>query len=204
MFYSILDTKRQAILPLFARFKERFYLAGGTALALQLGHRDSIDFDFFTEHPFDTAALFAQLTDIFNGHTLLKTQDETNTLSVLVDESIKISFMTYPYTLLSPTVDEPYLCIASVVDIGCMKLSAIVGRATLKDYVDIYYILKMMPLAELLDRSAKKFPSVDVGLTLKSLVYFDDIDTEPISFTTSHEVTLAAIQQSLQEAIKKL
>ena len=203
MFYSILDTKRQDVLPLFAHFKDTFYLAGGTALALQIGHRDSIDFDFFTEQTFDTGELFARLEKIFEGHTLLKTQDERNTLSVLVDDSIKVSFMTYPYTLLSPLVEEPNLRLASLLDIGCMKLSAIVGRATLKDYVDIYYILQQIPLPQLLDSSTKKFPSVDVGLTLKSLVYFADIEREPISFTPGHEVTLATIEQTLRDAIKK-
>src|SRR3989338_92799 len=67
MFYNILDQKRIEILPLFKFFKEKFYLAGGTGLALQLGHRDSVDFDFFTEDPFDTFKLYTEIREIFNG-----------------------------------------------------------------------------------------------------------------------------------------
>lgn len=69
MFYNILDQKRLALLPLFKSFKEGFYLAGGTALALQIGHRDSVDFDFFSEEDIDTKELFERLRKIFAGHT---------------------------------------------------------------------------------------------------------------------------------------
>jgi len=66
MFYNILDEKRKDILPLFRKLKNKFYLAGGTALALQLGHRDSIDFDFFSEDEFDTRELFEKLKMLRN------------------------------------------------------------------------------------------------------------------------------------------
>jgi hypothetical protein len=94
MFYNILDKKRLDILPLFRIFMSRFYLAGGTGLALQIGHRDSIDFDFFTMEDINTKELFEQLRDIFKGHKLLKIQEEPNTLTLLIDESVKISFFT--------------------------------------------------------------------------------------------------------------
>jgi predicted nucleotidyltransferase component of viral defense system len=204
MFYTILDPKRQALLPLFTHFKDRFYLAGGTALALQIGHRDSIDFDFFAEEPIDTVALFDEVQKIFVGHALVKTQDERNTLGIIVDDSVKISFMSYPYKLIQPTLDEPFLRLATITDIGCMKLSAVVGRATLKDYVDLFYILKQIPLADLLRNAKDKFPSLDTGLILKSLVYFDDITTEPIIFTEGHSVSMDEIQSLLKKTVKEL
>ena len=68
MFSEILDRKRKTLLPLFKAFKEEFYLAGGTALALQIGHRDSIDFDFFCEKDFDPQTLLKNLKDIFSVH----------------------------------------------------------------------------------------------------------------------------------------
>src|SRR3989344_955285 len=101
MFYDILDKKRIEILSFFNLFKDRFYLAGGTGLALQIGHRDSIDFDFF-----------------------------------------KLSFFRYPYILIKDCLDEENLRIASIEDIACMKLSAIVSRAVEKDFVDLYFIIK--------------------------------------------------------------
>jgi hypothetical protein len=72
MHYEILDTARQSILPRFAHIKDRFYLAGGTALALHLGHRESVDFDFFSPDSFNTEKLFDEMRDIFSGHTLVK------------------------------------------------------------------------------------------------------------------------------------
>jgi hypothetical protein len=80
MFYNILDKKRLAILPLLKNFKADFYLAGGTGLALQLGHRDSIDFDFFLPKNIDTPKLFFTIRYIFKNHKILKVQEEKNTL----------------------------------------------------------------------------------------------------------------------------
>ena len=136
MNYAILDEKRKAIVPLLVRLKNDFYLAGGTGLALQLGHRRSVDFDFFTRHDIDTAKLFVNLKEIFEGgHVLTKIQEERNTLSVLVDGEIKLSFFTYPYPLVEKLFKNGRLAVASIPDIGCMKLNAIISRATTKDYV---------------------------------------------------------------------
>ena len=95
MFYNILDKKRLAILPLLKNFKKDFYLAGGTSLALQIGHRDSIDFDFFSPKDIDTKQLFFQIKEIFKNYKILNIQEEKNTLSVLINENIKLSFFTY-------------------------------------------------------------------------------------------------------------
>jgi len=133
MHYEILDEQRKNILPLFASFKNDFYLAGGTALALQLGHRDSIDFDFFSEKPVDTQKLFETLREIFKEHSLVKIQEEADTLSVIVDERIKLSFFSYSHPLLTDLMQEEYLNLADIKDIACMKLSAVTGRASNKD-----------------------------------------------------------------------
>ena len=94
---EVLNKKRQDLLPLFKPFKNTFYLAGGTALALILGHRDSIDFDFFSEQSFDTDKLFIQLQSVFQEFEIQKIQEETNTLTIVLDQEIKISFFSYPY-----------------------------------------------------------------------------------------------------------
>jgi len=203
LFYGILDEQRMSLLPLFGALKGRFYLAGGTALALQIGHRDSVDFDFFTPEPFDTTALSEELNTIFTGHTVQKTQDERDTLSVLIDGCVRASFFTYPYPLVGTTLDEPYLRIASKDDIACMKLSAITGRATEKDYVDIFFLLKEYSLEHVLKLAQKKFANIDPSLILKSLVYFDDITEEPITFTEGHEVALKDVQEFLRRSVKK-
>ncbi len=201
MHYNILDEKRRAILPKLSELKSEFYLAGGTALALQIGHRDSVDFDFFTQDNIDTQELFEKVIDIFTEHKVLKTQEEHNTLSIVIDNNIRISFFTYKYPLIGSLIDEPYLHLAPIEDIACMKLSAITSRATNKDYIDLYFILKQMNLEELLELAKIKFPNLDTNLILKSLVYFDDLEEEPIVFKEDNETNWEEIKEVLKNAV---
>lgn len=202
LYWDILDKNRKEILPLFTTFKSYFYLAGGTALALQLGHRDSVDFDFFCDKSFLTDNLYEKIEKTFKDHKILKTQDQENTLTVLIDDSIKISFFSYPYQLTKPLIETDYFKIASIEDIGCMKLSAITSRSTTKDYVDLYFILKKISLPILLGLAKEKFPSLDANLILKSLVYFDDIIDEPIAYKHEHETDFELIKESLKSTVK--
>jgi hypothetical protein len=196
---DILDEKRRSVLPKLKAVSEGFYLAGGTALALLIGHRDSIDFDFFTKDNFDTNELFEKTRQAFQGHEVLKTQEEKGTLSVIIDGAIRLSFFHYPYPLIADIVSSDFFPLASIQDIGCMKLSAITGRSALKDYVDIHFIFTYHSLAELLMLTKSKMPSLDPLLILKSLAYFDDIVDDPIIFKTE-PVLLVDIRQ---EFIKK-
>ena len=100
MHYEILDEERQKVLPLLKRWKEKYYLAGGTSLALQIGHRDSIDFDFFTKDDIDTQNLFTEIEENFRGAKIEKLQEEENTLTVLIGSHVQLSFMKYSYLLL--------------------------------------------------------------------------------------------------------
>ena len=204
MFYSILDKKRLNILPLFGSFKDTFYLAGGTSLALQIGHRDSIDFDFFSQEDINTKELFERLREIFAEHKLLKIQEEPNTLTVLIDRSVKISFFTYKYKLIDKTIGDDNLTYASISDIACMKLSAITGRATNKDYIDLYFILNLFSLSNLLEKAQEKYPELDRNLILKSLVYFDDITAEKIMFKNNNDISFEDVKQRLKNEVKKL
>jgi hypothetical protein len=204
MFYDILDKKRIDTLPLFKSLKERFYLAGGTGLALQLGHRDSVDFDFFTEEHFDTYKLYTEILDIFKGRKIIKTLEEKDSLNLVIDDEIKFSILRYPYPLINPVIDEENLRIASIEDIGCMKLSAITSRSVEKDYVDIYFILKKISLKELLSKTQTKMPDLDPNLILKSLVYFDDVVSEEIIFKNDCNVRFSDIQEFLSKEVRSL
>lgn len=203
MFYSILDANRKELLPLLTPFKQHYYLAGGTGLALQIGHRKSEDFDFFTSQSFSTTDLFNEIQRYLVKYSLVKIQEEENTLTILVDDAIKISFFHYSYPLLEPLLEEKNLKIASVVDIGCMKLSTIVSRATLKDYIDLYFILKSVPLKELLEKSKQKHPTLDTNLALKSLIYFDDVSADPIEFMPDHSVSFDQVKSFLTHEVKE-
>lgn len=204
MHYEILDQKRIDILPILKNLKDTFYLAGGTGLALLIGHRDSIDFDFFTANPIDTQRFYLDLLDLFRNHKIVKIQEEKNTLTVIVDDHIKISFFTFPYPVLEDFVEDEDLKIASILDIACMKLSAIVGRSVLKDYIDIYFILKTCKLSNILNKLTKKMPDLDHNLVLKSLVYFEDITNEQIIFKNDNYISLQEIKVFFEAEVKKL
>ena len=204
MFYNILDGKRIKILTLLKYFKEDFYLAGGTALALQIGHRDSKDFDFFTNKEFDTKKLFEKIENVFKSYTISKFQEEKDTLSISIDDEIKISFFSYPYKLVDDLIEEENLKLASQIDIGCMKLSAITGRASIKDYIDLYYILHNLKLGELIEKCLKKFPNIDKNLILKSIVYFEDMTNEQIIFKNNNNVKFEEVKNFLKKEIRSL
>lgn len=201
MHYEILDKKRIDILPLLGRFKDEFYLAGGTALALQIGHRDSVDFDFFSAGDIDTVKLFSRVEEIFSAFSILKIQEEKNTLTVLIDKTIKIIFFSYAYPLLDDFIEDEYFKLASIRDIACMKVSAILGRATNKDYIDLYFILQEMDLPSLLDAAQEKFPHIETNLILKSLVYFEDISPEPIIFKNNLNVSMEEVEGFLKRIV---
>ncbi|MFH1413140.1 MAG: nucleotidyl transferase AbiEii/AbiGii toxin family protein [bacterium] len=204
MFYNILDKKRQSALLLLSNFKKTFYLAGGTGLALQLGHRDSIDFDFFSPKDINTKKLFLKIKEIFKGHKILKIQEEKNTLTVFIDKNIKLSFFTYKYKLIGKLINEENFKIASIEDIACMKLSTIVSRATNKDYIDLYFILRKISLKNILSKLSKKIPELDINLVLKSLVYFKDISQEPIKFKNNNNIDFKTTKNFFEKEIKKL
>jgi len=202
--WNILDQKRKDILPLLKSisFDDGFYLAGGTGLALQIGHRDSIDFDFFKQGDFDTDVFLSKLENIFTGHTLMVTQNEKNTISCIIDDTIKFSFFGFKYKVLKPFIETEYFNLASIEDIACMKFSAILSRSLEKDYVDLYFILQSFDLKTLIDISLEKFENIDSALILKSLIYFDDIINEPIIFKENHEVSFEVVKDFLKKVVK--
>ncbi len=153
-----------------------FYLAGGTALALQIGHRKSADLDFFIQK-FPDRDILIQRLDPFSPKI---TQEAQGTLDVTIDD-VKTSFLEYKYPLLKNFVQYEGIKLASILDIACMKLSAISSRSTKKDFADLYFILKNHPLKTLLKSFDKKFNQVSYQKIhiLKSLTYFEDADQDP-------------------------
>lgn len=202
--YDILDQNRIEFLSLLRSFKEKFYLAGGTGLALQIGHRNSIDFDFFTPDHFDTISFYTDLLDIFKEKKITKTLEDKDSLNIVVNGDFKLSFLRYPYALLDKCIEEENFKVASLNDIACMKLSAITSRATWKDYIDLYFILKQITLSELLEKMRQKMPDLDQNLVLKSMVYFKDVAEEPIMFRSGFDVPRKNVEKFLINQVKNL
>lgn len=159
-----------------------FFLVGGTALALQLGHRISIDIDLFTQKDFDTKSLFSNLEKQFK---IIDLTEGTNTLNFNIvypeksNNSIKIDLIKYPYPLLNPILEINELRLLSIEDIIPMKLSAIAGRGSKKDFYDIFYLLKSYSIYKMFEFFKRKFPNTNEFHILKSLTYFEDAEIEP-------------------------
>jgi hypothetical protein len=154
-------------------------LAGGTGLALQMGHRVSEDFDFFRTDPFDGIRLYEALQLAGNIETL---QEEDRTLTVIVAET-KVSFFSVPDPFLFP--GQPYVVfqLADIRDIALMKLAAISGRGSRKDFIDLYTILRGgLSLEQCFRWLPEKYGEgrVNTYHVLKSLSYFEDAEREPM------------------------
>lgn len=200
--FEILDRSRQKILPLLAKFKDRFYLAGGTALALQLGHRDSIDFDFFTQRKFDSNELLREVKEVFADYKVEVVQAGNMTLNLIIDDQIRVSFFCIKDRLLEPLIETPYLNLATLTDIACMKMTALL-RAELKDYIDLYYLFKEMPLGQVLDNCVNKYDEFNVMVYLKALASFDDIKETKILFVKGKTIFLSVIKKDFNRRIRE-
>jgi hypothetical protein len=162
---------------LAAKDLSSFYLAGGTALALQLGHRISRDFDFFSCETFDEEGLLQRMQDA--GVSLVSKAPETLHLQLL---DIKVSFLGYRYPVLFPFGSWMSLRVADPRDIACMKISAVAGRGSRRDFVDLYVTARQYGLPHLLELFRQKYAQLDFNLlhALKSLTYFTDAEKEPM------------------------
>lgn len=161
------------------RLLEDFYLAGGTGLALSLGHRKSDDLDFFSSRPFVAQDLLEMLGHRLGGVELRAAQRQT--LHVRV-RGAKVIFLGYRYPLLFPVARFGAVAVADPRDIACMKLSAIAGRGTRRDFLDLFAVARTHALSALLEMFERKYRAVPHSRLhlLKSLVYFDDAERDPV------------------------
>lgn len=155
-------------------FVSRYFLAGGTACALYLGHRLSFDLDWFSEHPVEPRIIVSKLKNLGKLEVL---QNDEGTFNGSFND-VKLSFFIYPYPLLFPLKDYQGIKIADIKDIACMKLDAISRRGTKRDFIDLYFICKDYGLTYLLELYKKKFAKFNVPTwhVVKSLDYFNDAE----------------------------
>jgi hypothetical protein len=156
----------------------RFYLAGGTGLALQFGHRLSLDLDFFSPDLFNEEVLL-QRVQALDGFSLVARAPHS--LHVTLRET-KVSFLGYSYPLLFPEVRFLDVAVADPRDIACMKISAIASRGTKRDFVDLYVSAQLFGLTELLQLFGRKYEKTRYNRLhiLKSLTFFGDAEKDPM------------------------
>lgn len=176
-----------------------FYLAGGTALALQIKHRLSEDLDFFKQKEFKPETLVQKVKKL--GSFSVEKIEEL-TLTGIFNKT-KISFFGYNYPLLRSLKKIDGIEVADIADIGCMKLSAICSRANKKDFIDLFFIAKQIPLKELLILFETKYAEVNFNQAhiLKSLTYFEDAEKDSMPEMII-PVSWEEVKRELEKAIK--
>lgn len=174
--YRTIDSATLELLKKFqavSEFKE-MRLVGGTSLALQIGHRVSIDLFFFGEHNLTESKITNLLSKIGEAKLIHK----TNSILVYSIDGIKVDIVNYPYKWIDQAIVEEDIILAGLKDIAAMKLSAVTGRGTKKDFIDIYFLLQNFSLSQQLELYSEKYPQGSQFMVLKSLSYFTDADLE--------------------------
>lgn len=175
MHKEILTVEQKKLFPWLKEFKKDFGLVGGTAIALHLGHRQSLDFDLFTNKQFGNLALTRKI---------LKTQkieqtiiDERDELTIVV-KGVKVTFLYYPFAIDFTDEVDGVVKMADLLTLAALKAYALGRRAKWKDYVDLYFILtNHYSLADITAKAEKIFGNVfNEKLFRAQLAYFDQID----------------------------
>ena len=151
-------------------------LVGGTALALQIGHRKSVDLDFFGKVDASLDEISIELSNFADVNPL----SSSKAMRFLIVDGVKVDIVNYPYLWIDEPVREDGVILAGVKDISAMKLSAITNRGTKKDFIDLYFLLKTYSFNELIDFYLRKYSDAQLFTVLKSLTYFVDAEDDPM------------------------
>lgn len=175
-----------------------FYLVGGTALSLMIGHRISVDIDLFTDRDFNAEKSSQYLQKHYQ--TDLNSISK-NSVSGFI-ENIKFDLIAHRYPHVKPLLTIEGIRMISIYDIAAMKVNAIVGNGTrVKDFIDVYYLLKEMSFHELIDTYLKKYPNVNPVIAKASLRYYNDIDFTVSVTMIKEELKWKDIERSIKKSI---
>ena len=185
-------------------FKD-FYLAGGTSLALQIGHRVSVDFDFFSDEEISKNLLF-KVKRVFQDNKIVVSVNNSDELTIFVDD-VKLTFLKYPFSVIFDYIKCQSIKLFNIKEIAASKAYTIGRRGSYKDYIDLYYILfeNHSDLNEIIEISEKKYKDeFNSRLFLEQLIYLDDITDEEIIFLKdkiSREVLKDFFKKEIQKII---
>lgn len=181
------------------KFKD-FNLVGGTALALMIGHRISVDIDLFSTSAFSASELGNHLIANYNAEEV---RTLTNGVFCYVDD-VKIDLIAHQYPLVENVENIEGIRMVSLLDIGAMKLNAIFHSGKrLKDFVDMYSLLEKYTLDQLLKACQKKYSDLNINMVKQSLLHHDDITFLPVEFI-GPEVKWPAISDRLKNAFHNI
>ncbi|MDQ3192197.1 MAG: nucleotidyl transferase AbiEii/AbiGii toxin family protein [Bacteroidota bacterium] len=175
-----------------------FNLAGGTALALQIGHRHSFDLDFFGSSALTIENVLLILKNKYSSREIHRTKN------ILITDiaGVKVDFVKYNYPLIGEVINEKGIRLLSIEDIGAMKLDAIKGRGKKRDFYDLYFLLQKFELSYLFELHLKKYQEDTKLLIIKSMIYFDDAeDDAPVQLLKS-KVSWQEVKKFILEKVK--
>lgn len=198
MFKNILNSDQEKLLPLVKSFSSNYYLVGGTAIALHLGHRRSIDFDLFIDKTFDPMHIRTKLlTNYKIDQTFSQGEGE---LTVLIDK-VKVTFFHYPFVIERLIDFDGFIKLPDLLTLGAMKAFALGRRAKWKDYVDLFFIFQKYSFKDLINKTTSIFKTeFNEKLFRTQLGYFEDIDhSEEIQYVTGFEKRDDDIKQFLEK-----
>jgi len=204
MHLEILSDKQRELLPFIAHFKRSFYLVGGTAIALHIGHRRSIDFDLFTEGKLNKSRIRKKVLELPYSKKMLF--DDVDQAHFYINE-VKTTFFQYPYPVEHPEMLNGIIPMPSLVSLSAMKAFALGRRAKWKDYVDLYFMLNgYFSVREISMEAERIFEQLfSEKLFRLQLAFHKDIDfSEPIEYMPGFEVNEQVVKdflidKSLQE-----
>ena len=150
-------------------------LVGGTSLALQYGHRQSVDLDFFGKLQVTQDEILGMISRLGFEYKVL---NQTKLILQLVVNKIKVDIIDYSYSWIDEPVVENGVVLASPKDIAALKINAIEGRGSKKDFIDVYMLLQHFSLDEILGFYTLKYPNHSILMALKSLIYFEDAEPQ--------------------------
>lgn len=177
-----------------------FYLVGGTSLALQLGHRNSIDIDLFTQKDFTAEEIEAVLKSRYNFSATLFRK---NTVLANVN-NIKTDFIKHDYPFIKPPVLEEGISFLGKEDIAAMKMQTIIQSGKrLKDFIDLYFLLEHFNMNEMIGFFRKKYSSINPIIALRAVTFFDDIDENMDPPKLLKPLKTDQIKKRLSEAVLK-
>lgn len=176
-----------------------FVLVGGTSLALQIGHRNSIDLDLFGDCELNEL----EITTFLDKLGRVKILKKSRNILIYSVNGIKVDFVNYPYSLIKSPILEGNIRLASKEDIAAMKLNAIAGRGSKKDFIDLYFLLREFPLKQLMEYFKLKYPEGSEFLVMKSLTFFDDAESEDLPFMLE-EISWEKVKSEILKNVKEL
>lgn len=171
-------------------------LVGGTALALRLGHRKSVDLDLFGDISVETDVLVEELKSL---GTLMVLKESKN-IHVYSLNNVKVDIVNYAYAWQDELLCEDGLRLAGLKDIAAMKIAAVTGRGSKKDFIDIYFLSKTYSLQEMLSYYLAKYPEGSEFMALKSLSYFEDAELEPCPYMLE-KVTWEDVKEAIHSLL---